>query len=200
LAENVDRHHHHHHHHHHLSGELACLMCRLVASLGPGDALGEMALLKQGGLRTATVQATTDCEVAAAPLPHTSVIQPLHPTMLFLSSSVNQDCNLDHFDSSEGSRCCLSLQLLKRPPSVNGSFARAVANAIQQQLSQTPTHICRHRAYAAVACSLCDKLQASLLPCTSLRKEKKRKEKTTPFGVNSVKSQVLYRAAPDVLA
>ena len=44
-------------------------MCRLVASLGPGDALGEMALLKQGGLRTATVQATTDCEVAAAPLP-----------------------------------------------------------------------------------------------------------------------------------
>lgn len=38
---------------------------RLVASLGPGDALGEMALLKQGGLRTATVQATTDCEVMA---------------------------------------------------------------------------------------------------------------------------------------
>ncbi len=63
LAENVDR------HHHHLSGESACQMCRLVASLGPGDALGEMALLKQGGLRTATVQATTDCEVAAAPLP-----------------------------------------------------------------------------------------------------------------------------------
>lgn len=40
------------------------LKCRrLIASLGAGDALGEMALLKQGGLRTATVQATTDCEV-----------------------------------------------------------------------------------------------------------------------------------------
>ena len=64
LNANVDP-----HHHHHLSGEVACQMCRLVASLGPGDALGEMALLKQGGLRTATVQATTDCEVAAAPLP-----------------------------------------------------------------------------------------------------------------------------------
>ena len=37
--------------------------CRLIATLGAGDALGEMALLKQGGLRTATVQATTDCEV-----------------------------------------------------------------------------------------------------------------------------------------
>lgn len=37
--------------------------CRLIATLGAGDALGEMALLKQGGLRTATVQAITDCEV-----------------------------------------------------------------------------------------------------------------------------------------
>ena len=37
--------------------------CRLIATLGAGDALGEMALLKQGGLRTVTVQATTDCEV-----------------------------------------------------------------------------------------------------------------------------------------
>ncbi len=27
------------------------------------------------------------------------------------------------------------------------------------------------------------------------RKEKKRKEKTTPFGVNLMRSQVLYRAA-----
>ena len=52
-------------------------MCRLVASLGPGDALGEMALLKQGGLRTATVQATTDCEVAAVPLP-TRLPSPQH--------------------------------------------------------------------------------------------------------------------------
>lgn len=40
--------------------------CRLVATLGAGDALGEMALLKQGGLRSATVQATTDCEVQAS--------------------------------------------------------------------------------------------------------------------------------------
>lgn len=43
---------------------LTHLTCRrLIATLGAGDALGEMALLKQGGLRTATVQATTDCEV-----------------------------------------------------------------------------------------------------------------------------------------
>ncbi|DBA81720.1 TPA: calmodulin-like 3 [Trebouxia sp. C0004] len=82
----------------HLGGQQSRLsgkgIGRLVASLGPGDALGEMALLKQGGLRTATVQTTTDCEVAAAPLPtHLSFI---HYNMLLLSSSVNEeDCKLD---------------------------------------------------------------------------------------------------------
>ncbi len=71
-------------------------MCRLVASLGPGDALGEMALLKQGGLRTATVQATTDCEVAAVPVPmHLSLI---HYSVLLLSSSVNKYCMLALYD------------------------------------------------------------------------------------------------------
>ncbi|KAL0051636.1 hypothetical protein WJX82_011024 [Trebouxia sp. C0006] len=51
---------------------------RLVASLGPGDALGEMALLKQGGLRTATVQATTDCEVI---IMHRSIFESLMRTL-----------------------------------------------------------------------------------------------------------------------
>ncbi|KAL0026691.1 hypothetical protein WJX79_004506 [Trebouxia sp. C0005] len=51
---------------------------RLVASLGPGDALGEMALLKQGGLRTATVQATTECEVI---IMHRSIFESLMRTL-----------------------------------------------------------------------------------------------------------------------
>ncbi len=33
----------------------------------------------------------------------------------------------------------------------------------------------------------------------ALHERKKRKEKTTPFGVNSMRSQVLHRAAQDVL-
>jgi len=38
------------------------------------------------------------------------------------------------------------------------------------------------------------KLTATVMG-TSIVIEKKRKEKTTPFGVNAMRSQVLYRAA-----
>ncbi len=38
-------------------------------------------------------------------------------------------------------------------------------------------------------------LNASQCGCVAARSEKKSKEKTTPFGVNLMRSQVLYRAA-----
>jgi CRP-like cAMP-binding protein len=120
-------------------------MCRLVASLGPGDALGEMALLKQGGLRTATVQATTDCEVAAAPLPTHLSSNQLHHDFGVINCEKRLQVGpapSDQYDSPETSRCCLVMQLLRRQPLVKGRFARDVANAIKQQLSQTATCVC----------------------------------------------------------